>query len=43
MNFLEEKIVKEGIGAKDEIIIKISEKLRVQGEEVLEVVFNDFE
>ena len=37
------QIVKEGIGAKDEIIIKIPTKLRVQGGEVLEVVFNDFE
>ena len=37
------QIVKEGINAKDEIVIKKPEKISVQGGEVLEVVFNDFE
>ena len=37
------QIVKEGINAKDEIVIKKPEKISVEGGEVLEVVFNDFE
>ena len=37
------QIVKEGINAKDVIVIKKPEKISVQGGEVLEVVFNDFE
>lgn len=37
------QIVKEGIGAKDEIVIEKPVKLQIEGGEVLEVVFNDFE